>query len=127
MSYRMTKKSLNDLQGWGLIWALAKYAGDKEIIRIGPIYFGYLTGELISIKSEEDGRERRVSGVHIYDLKDHRELLSTFDLEPTETDDGSYRYSIFGVGDVYGLDHGEVKARAVVAEKLRSLEVGFPS
>lgn len=127
MSNGMTKKSLNDLVGWGLIWALAKYAGDKEIIRVGSVYFGYLTGELVTIKSEDDGRDRRVSGVHIYTPDDHKKLLSTFDLNPVETDDGNYRYSIDGVGDVYGFDRGEVKARAVIAEKLKCLEVDFPS
>ncbi len=126
MSKGMTKKSLNDLVGWGLIWALAKYAGDKEIISVGSVYFGYLTGDLVTIKNDQDGRDRRVAGVHIYTLDDHKKLLSTFDLIPAETTDGSYRYTIFGVGDVYGFDHVEVKARAVIAEKLKCLEVDFP-
>ncbi|WP_348971423.1 hypothetical protein [Pseudomonas atacamensis] len=124
----MTKKNLNDLEGWGLIWALAVYAGEKEIIPVGATQFGYLTGEMVVVKKGKNGeRDQRSHGVHIYTPEDHKRLLSKFDLEPLETDDGMFHYTVDNVGVVEGDHKSEVKARAIIANRVRCIEVDFPS
>lgn len=120
----MAPKNLNDLEGWDLIWAMAKYVSGKDIKSVGSLGFGYLSGEMLSVPDEDGGPDKKKPEMRLYTLEDHRKLLSSFD-PPFEEEGVTFIYRVEGVGEFRGIHQSEVKARAVIAMHTNSNSVDF--
>lgn len=120
-------KHLDRLKDWDLKWALAFYAGEKEIRRMIPGHFGIVT-PVTSVVKGEDGRPDEIlhtDKIRPYCEKDHYDLLASFDLRYVE-DDRGFTYSVASVGDFTSIHQADAKARAIIAMKTGRSEVEFP-
>lgn len=124
LSKGMIEKDLNELKNWDLKWALAAYAGIKEITTIGASGFGVITGNYVVIPGKNGKPEKRIKEVRPYSEHDHCEILNAFDLKFEEVGI-EFVYRVDGVGEFRSIHQSDAKARAIIAQLTGKSEIPF--